>query len=500
MVEQKLQELDRNLEQKSLFDAHKEERISFLRKNLDRAAGEEQWELMSALFREYESFKSDSAYAYANRLHELAVRTNDKDRLLQAGCAKVFCLLSTGFFKEAFDMAEQMNPEGVSPKTLSAYYEIMKRLNYSIADYNYEPDWRPAYLESGNAYCEKLLALLEPQSADWYYHHADMLMKSDRTAESIGEFNYLLGQELDPHRRAIVASCLGWMYMQNGETDKAAENLAEAAICDLLSSTKEATALRMLADLLSREGEIDRPTRYVRESFEDANFYNARLRKIEVGAVLPLIEQNHYDSLHRERNWLIISFVLALIVLFASLGVLLFIRRRNRQLREAHSIIYQRNAQLAEADAIKTAYIGNSFYLNAEYIDKISLLYKTVDRMLVTRQYEELRRSVRESAITKERDQMYDAFDSTFLKIFPTFVEAYNALFKEEDREQPQQGLTTEMRIFALIRLGITGSDRIAKFLDYSVHTINTYKTRVKNKSVVENDKFEEEIMKIGTE
>ncbi len=492
-VEQKLKELDDALEQKAVFDAHKEERMSLLRKNLVRAtSGAEQWEVMSALFREYESYKSDSAFAYANRLYGLAVREGDRDKLLQAGCAKVFCLLSTGFFKEAFDVAAQISLEGVSQKSLANYYEIMARLHYSIADYNYEPDWRPGYIADGNAYVGQLLSLLDRQSDDWHYHHADSLMKSDRTSESIGEFSYLMGRDIDIHRRAIVASCLGWMYMQNGESDKAVENLAEAAVCDLRSSTKETTALRMLADMLSREGEIDRPTRYVRESFEDANFYDARLRKIEVGAILPIIEKNRNESLQQERNLLLGSIFVAVVFILASGFVILFIRRQNRKLDRL-------NARLAEADAIKTAYIGNSFYLNAEYIDKISVLYKTVDRMLVARQYEELRRSVKESAIAKERDQMYEAFDTTFLKIFPTFAENYNALFKEEDREVPSRGLSTEMRIFALIRLGITESDRIAKFLNYSVHTINTYKTRVKNKSVVENDQFEEAIMRIGT-
>jgi len=275
--------------------------------------------------------------------------------------------------------------------------------------------------------------------------------------------------------------------------DLAVENLAEAAVCDLQSSTKETTALRMLADLLSRQGEVEGPTRYVRESFEDANFYNARLRKIEVGGILPIIERNHSENLRRERNMLLVSIIAALVLILVLIYLVFLNRRQNRKLDEMYS-------RLAEADAIKTAYIGNSFYMNAEYIDKISTLYKTVDRMLVTRQYDELRRSIKESAISKERDIMCDAFDSTFLTIFPGFVDSYNALFNEEDRvTPPKHGLTTEMRIFALIRLGITESERIAKFLDYSVHTINTYKTRVKNKSTVPNDSFEEAIMKIGS-
>jgi len=194
-----------------------------------------------------------------------------------------------------------------------------------------------------------------------------------------------------------------------------------------------------------------------------------------------------------------------LVIALAAIAALWFFRRQNRRLHEAREGIEQRNrqleeanARLAEANAIKVEYIGNSFYINSEFIEKMSQLYKMVDRMIVTRQYEELRRSLKESTINKERDLMYESFDTTFLKIFPTFVNDYNALFPDTEQVFPAHGLNPEMRIFALIRLGITETERIARFLDYSVHTINTYKTRVKNKSWVENERFEAEIMQIG--
>jgi type II secretory pathway pseudopilin PulG len=218
------------------------------------------------------------------------------------------------------------------------------------------------------------------------------------------------------------------------------------------------------------------------------------------------VEKNHYEDLQRERNLLLVSILLAILIAVVTLLSYAYIRRQNRRLKEARQGIEERNrqleeanAQLSEANAIKTEYIGNSFYINAEFIDKMAQLYKMVDRMIVTRQYEELRRSLKESTIDKERDQMYASFDATFLKIFPTFVNDYNALFPDTEQNYPAEGLTSEMRIFALIRLGIMETERIAKFLDYSVHTINTYKTRVKNKSWVENERFEAEIMKIGT-
>ena len=152
-----------------------------------------------------------------------------------------------------------------------------------------------------------------------------------------------------------------------------------------------------------------------------------------------------------------------------------------------------------EADKIKTAYIGRSFYSNAEFIGKLEKVYLAIDRKITAKQYDDLRYTLKQSTLNSERESMYEAFDDTFLKLFPNFVERFNLLFDEADRKMPpnDHSLTSEMRIFALIRLGISDSERIAKFLDYSVHTVNTYKTRIKNRSTADNDKFESLVMQI---
>lgn len=128
-------------------------------------------------------------------------------------------------------------------------------------------------------------------------------------------------------------------------------------------------------------------------------------------------------------------------------------------------------------------------------------LYKLVNRKITAKQYDDLKQMFNLSQLNKERENMYTDFDETFLKLFPNFVENYNLLFAPEDRTIPktEMFLTSEMRIFALIRLGITKPENIAKFLNYSVNTINTYKTRIKNKSSVPNDLFETKIMEIGS-
>ena len=206
-----------------------------------------------------------------------------------------------------------------------------------------------------------------------------------------------------------------------------------------------------------------------------------------------------------QRNVMILCIVMAFVLLGVSVVSSLFIKKQMRKLKLATRIIQERNqkleqanAQLSEANKIKTEYIGKSFYQSAGYFEKIEKLYRLVDRKLTARQYDDLRRTLSERSLMEERKDMYADFDETFLRLFPSFIEKYNELF-EEDRKSPSDtmALSNEMRIFALIRLGITDSERIALFLNYSVNTINTYKTRVKNKSLVNNDEFEQHIMAI---
>ena len=506
-IEQKLQQVDATLEKKADYDARKDERINRLRSALRDAVDESgRWEATYHLYEEYVSYKYDSAYNYALALGELAARSRITDLIAEASLAKATCLINAGLFKEAFDTVGEISENGLSPRAQLSYYRTMVRLCYSARGYVLTGPYGDQYSQAGEYFSRKILAAVPENSRIWHEYNANLLMENRQFEEGVEEFASLMESPgLDLHTRAIYASSMGWMLQLLGREDEALLAICESAICDIMSSTKETTALRMLAEYLSRRGEVERPTRYVRASFDDANFYNARLRKLEVGAVLPLVEKNHYDSLSRQHKLMGISIILTIIIAVAAVVALWFFLRQNRRLHEARAGIEERNrrledanARLAEANAIKVEYIGNSFYINSEFIEKMSQLYKLVDRMLVTRQYDELRRSLKESTLDEERDSMYESFDTTFLKIFPTFVNDYNALFPETEQVFPAHGLNSEMRIFALIRLGIQEPERIARFLDYSVHTINTYKTRVKNKSWVENERFEAEIMQIG--
>lgn len=505
----KLKELDKCLKERASYDKNKEQNIGKLKEKLKKATSpKNQYDACIKLYDEYKSYQYDSAYTYAKRSLDLATRLNNANYKVESECAMAFCLVSAGLYKEAFDKLDGVSVANVDSAYKKIYYTMAARLNYDISDYNHSEPYHEAYLKRGSNYTDSLLALLKPNTAEWMYAVGQQQMKEYKYDESRGTFMAMLKKGgLDMHMGAIVTSCIGWMAWNNKEYDTAMDYLTDAAMYDLKSSTKETTALRGLAELLYKNGDIQRATNYIQHSLDDANFYGARQRKIEVGEILPIIETNRYNILQEKSNMLIAGIIIISLLVVVILISLFTLYKQKRNLQEARNVIRKSNedlkiayTQLQEANNIKNEYIGNSFYINSEFIDKMEKLYRMIDRKIQARQYDDLRYSLKESVLNKERDNMFTVFDSTFLKIFPNFVEQYNSMFPESERKVPEKkmSLTTEMRIFALIRLGIMESERIAKFLKYSVHTINTYKTRVKNKSLVENDAFEARIMQIS--
>lgn len=504
-----LAKLDTYLKNNNQYIEQKETKIDKWRQHLGKAvSNEKRYEASIHLFEEYKSYKYDSAYAYAHQSLQLAQQLQNQGYIVEANSAIAFCLLSSGLFKEAFDVIEKIDVTNVPLSYKIAYYSLYSRLYYDIADYNHEAPFQDIYIKKGSQYTDSLLSLVPEKSLKWWYATGQRQMKERQYDDCIYSFQTLLRRkDVDPHTEAIIASSLGWIYWLQDDKDQAMIYLIRAAIGDIRSATKETTALCVLANLLYERGDINRANNYIQLALDDANLYNARHRKIEVGSILPIIEQDRFGIVERQRNILIGGIVLFLLFFTLLLSATLIIYKQVKKLRKARRTIEERNRelqqtnkQLSEANKIKDEYIGYSFYLNAEYIGKMESLYRMINRKIAAHQYEDLRTSFKESTLNNERDNMYASFDETFLKLFPGFITAYNQLFPavENSHTENSQSLTPEMRIFALIRLGICESERIAKFLNYSVHTINTYKTRVKNKSIVSNEQFEAKIMEIA--
>jgi hypothetical protein len=239
-----------------------------------------------------------------------------------------------------------------------------------------------------------------------------------------------------------------------------------------------------------------------------ANYYGARHRKIQVAAIFPIIEGAKLNSVDAQRKIFILysAIVTVLSVLLIVFAFIVFkqfkkLQAAKKTISETNDNLIEINHKLREADKIKEEYIGYYFNINTEYLGKIENFKKAIDLKLMTKKIDDIKYIVNNINLKKEREELYFSFDKVFLKLFPDFVTIFNSYFNEEDRIilKDDQLLTTELRIFALIRMGINDSEKIAKILDYSINTIYSYKARIKSKSIVPNEEFEQKIMEIQT-
>lgn len=466
-----------------------------------------QFENCLVLLNEYKSFSYDSAFKYVGILNQIAYQSGNIDLINSSKIKFGFTLLSSGLFKEALDTLNNIRSNTLNKQLKPEFYNVIARTLYDLADYNADDFYSDIYRKKGTQYLDSALALI-PQNT-WNYWTAMGLrrMKADDYEGAADAFNFLITQfDLPEHPYAIATSSLGYLYSLFGRENEAIDILIKAAIADIQTSTKETVALRNLAVHLFNKGDIKRAYRYIKIALDDATIYNARHRKIEVGAVLPIIEGERLSTVEKQRKQLLtFTFILSMLsVMVISFFTIIYYQNKRLNsvklaLQATNQSLNEINLSLREANKIKQEYIGYFFSVNSEYIDKIEAFYKKLHRKIVSRQFNDLDSIINNTDLKKERQMLFDNFDRIFLKIFPHFIDEFNKLFHPNDQIIPEKEelLNTDLRIFALIRLGINDNDKIAKFLNYSVNTIYTYKTKIKNKTIVDRDEFDKKIMEI---
>ena len=292
---------------------------------------------------------------------------------------------------------------------------------------------------------------------------------------------------------ARAAFSLAQLYRDEGRPEEYEKYLILSTISDIKASVKENAALPSLAFVLYGQGDITRAYHYIKRSLEDAIFCNARLRTIEISGMLPVIDAAYKLQIERQRRQLVLFLIIvSLLSVFLVISVVL-IYKQVKKLSVARR-------HLRQANHIKEEYIGHFLNLCSLYIEKLDNFRRTVNRKITAGQTEELLKLTKSSQFAgMEQKEFYANFDNAFLHLYPDFVTEFNRLLQPEERfiMKPGELLNTELRIFAIIRLGIDDSSKIANFLHYSINTIYTYRNKVKNKAI-NRENFEEEIMKIG--
>lgn len=520
-------ELDKAIGDAALYDAEKNKRIEELKivyQGISKDDLESQYFTCVKLFEEYKSFNFDSAFVYAKNMERLAAQFNDSSKINIAKIRISFILLSAGLFKETSETLNKINKSRRQPDSVRAeYYSLMCRYYLDLGHYNNDIYYTPDYKRQRNLYIDSALALFPPGSFDKYHFSGLKSLKEGNVKKAIAELEALLNRpELTQHQVAIIASTLGSIYLEDNQIAPAINYQIKAAIADIKSSTKETYAIFTLAGLLFEHGDFEKASLYIEKAIDDASFYGARLRKVQVSTILPIIQGKKINFVENQRklwitygafaSFLLLLLILLLIIIYRQFTKLkrakqiiteahLNLEAANANLHKANSDLHEINSKLSEANKIKEEYIGYFFNINSEFFLKINRFKKSLEKKLNDRKLDEVRTIVNSININQEKEELLKSFDKVFLKVFPNFVAEFNALFKEEDqiKLKDNEFLNTDLRIYALIRMGITDNEKIANILEYSVNTIYTYKAKIKHKAIVSKDEFDKRIMNIGS-
>ncbi len=511
-----LTELNEALAHKAEYDGQRLNRIAELTAEFasHEADDNAKFDLGLRIYDEYKAFKYDSAFVYSQKVTRLAELLQSPEKMEVAKLKLVFVLLSSGLFKETFETLGTINPGRLTAADKAGFYFLKARAYSDLGDFNQDRVYRPAYYRQALACADTALRFCRPGSYDYLSVQEFRAQKTGNLRAGAAVYRQIRRlPHLSLHQLAVSASTTAYIYELAGQDEKAFELLLVSAIADVKTATKETVAILKLSDYCYRRGDLKNAYTFIKAAQEGAAFYKARQRQVAISHVSSLIEGQKISIIESQRKSLkTYSIVITLLAVFVlGFAFIIFQQLRklqkadrliaitNRELRGRNNELHQLNSGLNEANRIKEEYIGYYFHNNSQYIDKMEALKKTLDTLLGHKHYAGVQKLVDGIHIKKERNELLKGFDSVFLRLFPHFIAQFNALLRAEDHIQlpEDQLLTTELRIFALIRLGIADSEQISRMLGYSINTIYTYKTRVKNRSFLPNEEFETRVQAI---
>jgi len=501
--------LDKTIEKRAIYTSEKEQKIEGIKRLLKREhSPEKRFQLNNTLIAEYQSFICDSALGYIDRNIQLANSLNNRELMDESKLRLAFVLSISGLFTQASEVFDSIE-YGSLPHHLKVFYCWgYIRYNENLIKYTDHPKYETVHIQE-IARCRDTLMRLLGEGTDTYLKEKSFKLKAEGAFEASAEIQTELfkKEQVDSHGYAMAAMGLSMIHKELGNQSLQEKYLLLAALTDVRLAVKENESLLTLAIYLYEQGDVNRAYNYIQAALDDANFYNSRFRNAVIARTQPKIEALYLTKIEQQRRNLR-SYALAISVFLVVLVITLYflykqiksVSRARRNLNTMNGQLISANQRLDEANLIRERYIG--YYINqcAVYLDKLDEFRKTVNRKIKAGQLDELQKlSVSTATLEKDAQELYTDFDSTFLEVYPNFVEEFNALLREDERYVLKKDhLNTELRIFALIRLGITDVNQIATFLRYSIQTIYNYKSKVKGKAAVDIDHFEEKVKKIG--
>ena len=504
-IEMALKSLDETLDQNTAIVEAKEARIASIRKNLLYSEpGLPQYQIYDALFEEYRVWICDSALFYAHRKEILADNLNDPDLINDAAKDIALRYITSGMYSSALSVImkaeERTGTIFTQDQTCaSLLYEIYHHMvlefndKYSLSE----------FVKHEAEYLEKSRLSADKGSAAYY----NLLAKSMISEGKYGQLVIILQERLTDshcttHERAVYNYWIGKAYETMGDTKNAFLRYIMSARGDLESANREYRSLTCVAQLCFNSGMVGRAHRYIKQCQEDALIANAHRRLVEISSILSKVDDAYEQIIEEQSHSIKVRDLFLLLVVGLLILTLVYLILSLRKLSRSNHEISKNMKMVREANRIKEAYMGQFLALASNRADSLELYRSKLRALAKQTDFEGIQQELRSGEfINEELSNLYEIFDKTFLGLYPGFVEQLNALLRPEERitkDLPGGKLTNELRVEALIKLGITDSKQIAKFLKLSPTTVFNYRVKFRNASRHDRDSFEDRLKAIG--
>lgn len=505
--EKVLEQLDQVITQKALYRAERERALLQLKQQLHYATTEkEKYNLSNELFGLYLHYQADSALYYINKKAEYALLLNEPELNNEIIINRAEVMGVMGMYSEALDELQQIRSTLLSKKNLIYYYFTLRTCYGWLADYTVGREAKQKYLRQTDLYRDSIMNNID-SCVDRNIVQAERYILSSQPDKAIPMLNQMLTTSLDMKQKAYVNYTLSLAYEAKNETDMQIYYLAQTAIIDLSMPVREYASLQKLARLIYKMGDLKRAYSYLSCSMEDAVACNARLRFAEVTEFYPIIDHAYSQKEAQEKRMVVIlliclgilAILLIILALYLYYGLKkLSVTRKNLYL--SNKELQAANMNLAQTGKIKEVYIARYLDRCVSYLDKLEQYRRSLEKLAMASRIDDLFKAIRsEQFLRDERKNFYNEFDKSFLELFPNFIADFNNLLTDEGKIYPKPGeiLNTELRIFALIRLGVTDANRIAHFLGYSLATVYNYRSKIRNRAKGDKDNFEQAVMEL---
>ena len=537
-TEEYLTKLDEVIKQRLVYDAMKRQRLDELQRQ--RALQRTPYEIVSfntMLYNECYVFDSELAMMVIQETLDIAKQLGEASLVAEWTIKKSFVLSATGLLMEALNTLETLNISKLPNSIKIEYYSQMTYLYSHFVQYTGGGELEDHYMALERIYNDSIQQIITPEDPQFLWHDVWFRLSSGQSESTREQLqNRVELSSLNTRDDAMAAYALATIYRGMGQRDMMIKYFALSSIADLHCSNKDIASLQELAELLLETGDISRAYTYMNVCLQTSQEYHNRVRAVSIARVHEKIlarfqerdaqQTNNIRFANRALIALIVLLFVAIVWIMA-----MFIRlsksrknlkqanaelmlsrsdlamaneslkQANEEMKSVNEKIQMANQQLKESNLVKEEYVGYVFAICSNYISKLEEYRKDINRKAKAKMLPEiLALTEKQTMVQDELKEFYQNFDAIFLHLYPNFINDFNNLLAPEERIEPRKGelLNTDLRIYALVRLGITDSVKISEFLHCSPQTVYNNRLKIRNKAIVPKESFAETVRQLG--